>query len=314
MASASVSMSSSSGSTLGFEDYSLYSNMSDDQLLQLAIERSLMEGCTSTPAAEPPRAPQTAAPPARPNAVIRRRPPARIPEHEPEPPPCPSNPPRANRFVDDAVNMAHPPVLGLCKHLCQDTLCGLSSAFNTIIPARLQDRLYQLNVPDPTCRWIIDFLSGRKQHVRMGRRVSDHRTISTGAPQGCVLFPLLFSLYTNHCTSSHKSVKLLKFVDDTTLIGLTFGGDESAYRREIDILLTWCSDNNLELNAAKTVEIVVDFKRNPASLAPIILHDIPVNTVESLRFRGTIISHDLNWEHNISSLIKKAHQRMFFLR
>ncbi|KAK0133040.1 hypothetical protein N1851_031599 [Merluccius polli] len=38
------------------------------------------------------------------------------------------------------------------------------------------------------------------------------------SPQSCVLSPLLFSLYTNSCTSSHQSVKLLKFADDTTLI------------------------------------------------------------------------------------------------
>src|SRR4029434_4191131 len=83
------------------------------------------------------------------------------------------------------------------------------SAFNTIIPALLQDKLYQLSVPDSTCRWITDFLSDRRQHVKMVKYVSESRTISTGSPQGCILSPLLFSLYTNSCTSSHQSVKLL---------------------------------------------------------------------------------------------------------
>ena len=72
-------------------------------------------------------------------------------------------------------------------------------------------------------------------------------------PQGCVLPPLLFSLYTNSCTSSHQSVKLLKFADDTTFIWLVSDGDESAYRWEIDHLATWYNQNNLELNALKTV-------------------------------------------------------------
>ena len=38
-----------------------------------------------------------------------------------------------------------------------------SSAFYTIIPALLQDKLSQLNVPDSACRWIADFLSDRKR-------------------------------------------------------------------------------------------------------------------------------------------------------
>ncbi len=224
---------------------------------------------------------------------------------------------RANRSVDDAVNIALHFIL---QHLdCSGTYVRIlfvdfSSAFNTIIPALLQDKLSQLNVPDSTCRWIIDFLSDRKQHVRMGKHVSDPRTISTGSPQGCVLSPLLFSLYTNNCTSYHESVKLLKFADDTTLIGLISDGDESAYRWEIDHLVTWCNQHNLELNAVKTVEMVIDFRKNPAPPAPIILCNSPVETVDSVRFLGTIITQDLKWKLNISSLIKKAQQRMYFLR
>ncbi|KAK3506397.1 hypothetical protein QTP70_001791 [Hemibagrus guttatus] len=71
----------------------------------------------------------------------------------------------------------------------------------------------------------------RHQLVKLGKFTSNSRTTSTGAPQGCVLSPLHFSLYTNDCTSTDPSVKLLKFADDTTVIGLIQDGDESAYRQ-----------------------------------------------------------------------------------
>ncbi|KAK9535829.1 hypothetical protein VZT92_008184 [Zoarces viviparus] len=103
----------------------------------------------------------------------------------------------------------------------------------------------------------------------LGKHVSSSRTTSTSSPQGCVLSLLLFSLYTNSCTSSHQSTKLLKFADDTTLIGLLSGRDESAYRWETEHLVTWCGLNNLELNTLKTVEMVVDFRKNVAPHAPI---------------------------------------------
>ena len=40
----------------------------------------------------------------------------------------------------------------------------------------------------------------------------------------------------------------------------------------------------------------------------------PMATVEGFRFLGTIISQDLKWEQNISSILKKAQQQMYFLR
>ena len=89
-----------------------------------------------------------------------------------------------------------------------------SSVFNTIVPEILHQKLTQFEVPVTTCQWIISFLIDRQQHVRLGSISSKTRSISTGAPQGCVLSPLLFSIYTNDCTSKNPSVKLLKFADD----------------------------------------------------------------------------------------------------
>uniref|UniRef100_A0AAV2J3M0 Alkylated DNA repair protein AlkB homologue 8 N-terminal domain-containing protein n=1 Tax=Knipowitschia caucasica TaxID=637954 RepID=A0AAV2J3M0_KNICA len=113
---------------------------------------------------------------------------------------------------------------------------------------------------------------------------------------------------------SHDSVKLIKFADDTTLIGLISNNDESAYRREVDRLVSWCSGNNLELNAQKTVEMIVDFRKSTVPPPPPSVMDSPITSVESFRFLGTTITQDLKWEPTISSLIKKAQQRMYFLR
>ncbi len=161
---------------------------------------------------------------------------------------------RANRSVDDAVNMGLHFIL---QHLDNSgtyvriLFVDFSSTFNTIIPTLLQTKLTQLLVPSSICQWITSFLTDRQQLVKLGKFMSDSHIISTGAPQGCILSPLLFSLYTNDCTSKDPSVKLLKFEDDTTLIGLIQDSDESAYRQEIKELAVWCSLNNLELKYAQ---------------------------------------------------------------
>lgn len=97
-----------------------------------------------------------------------------------------------------------------------------SSAFNTILPPILEQQPALLQVPD--CRWITNFSTNRTQMVKLGRNISSSRSTCVGSPQGCVLSPLLSSLYTNSCVSLHSSVKLLKFAD-TTLVGVTSNGE-----------------------------------------------------------------------------------------
>ncbi|XDV31630.1 hypothetical protein PO909_002597 [Leuciscus waleckii] len=104
------------------------------------------------------------------------------------------------------------------------------------------------------------------------------------APQGCVLSPLLYSLYTNDCTSHTDSVKMFKFADDTTVVGLIAGDDDVAYR-----------------------------KRGKSS-QPLHINGEVVERVDSFRFLGTTISSSLKWDDNITNITKKAHQRLFFLR
>ncbi len=137
---------------------------------------------------------------------------------------------RANRSLDDAVKMGLHYVL---QHLDRPgtyvriLFVDFSSAFKTIIPNLLLPKLTQISVPTSVCQWITSFLTDRQQLVRLVKFSSSTCTISTGAPQGCVLSPLFFSLYTNDYTSKDPSVKLLKFADDTILIGLIQDGDET---------------------------------------------------------------------------------------
>ncbi len=110
------------------------------------------------------------------------------------------------------------------------------------------------------------------------------------------------------------SVKLLKSADDTTLIGLIRDGNESAYRQEVKELAVWCSLNNLELNTLKRVEMIVDFRRNPPALPRLTITNSTVTAVESFGFLSSTISQDLKWDNHIESMVKKAQQRLYFLR
>ncbi len=195
-----------------------------------------------------------------------------------------------------------------------DKTVDYSSAFNTIVPATLVAKLQTLGLNRSLCSWILDFLTGRSQVVRMGNNTSSPLILNTGAPQGCVLSPLLYSLYTHDCTATHSSNVIVKFADDTTVIGLITDNDETAYREEVSTLTKWCQENHLSLNIDKTKELVVDYRRQSREHTPITIDKTPVERVNSFKFLGVHITEDLTWSAHTDAVLKKAHQRLFFLR
>ena len=75
-----------------------------------------------------------------------------------------------------------------------------SSAFNTIVPVPSKliiIKLEALGLNPSLCNWVLDFLTGRPQVVKVGNNISTSLTLNTGAPKGCVLSPLLYSLFTH---------------------------------------------------------------------------------------------------------------------
>ena len=91
-----------------------------------------------------------------------------------------------------------------------------SSAFNTIVPSKLINKLRALGLNTSLCNWILDSLMGCPQVVRVGNNTSATLILNTGAPQGCVLSPLLYSLFTHNCLAKHDFNTTIKFADDTS--------------------------------------------------------------------------------------------------
>ncbi|XP_061590888.1 uncharacterized protein LOC133456429 [Cololabis saira] len=162
-----------------------------------------------------------------------------------------------------------------------------SSAFNTIIPDILITKLTTIGLPPLTCAWIRNFLTNRPQTVRLGPHRSSTRLLSTGSPQGCVLSPLLYSLYTNDCSPTHNNL-IVKFSDDTTVVGLI------------------SKENNLTLNTGKTKEIIVNFRKQNTDPDPLYINGQRVERVHSFRFLGLLISDSISWSENINAITKKG--------
>ncbi len=112
---------------------------------------------------------------------------------------------RSNCSTDDAIAFTLHTALSHLENkntYVRMLFVDYSLAFNTIVPATLVAKLQTLGLNRSLCSWILDFLTGRSQVVRMGNNTSSPLILNTGAPQGCVLSPLLYSLYTHDCTAT----------------------------------------------------------------------------------------------------------------
>ncbi|KAK3506942.1 hypothetical protein QTP70_031710, partial [Hemibagrus guttatus] len=185
-----------------------------------------------------------------------------------------------------------------------------SSAFNTIIPQHLIEKLSLLGLNTSLYNWIMDFLTGRPQSVRIWNNFTSTTMLSTGAPQGCVLSPLL----THNCALLHSSNHIVKFADDTTVVGLISKIEESAYREEVQHLTAWSKANSLSLNVDKTKEMVVDFRRAQSDHSQLFIDGSSVEIINSTKFLGVHLAENFTWSLNTTSISKKAQQRLYFPR
>ena len=113
-----------------------------------------------------------------------------------------------------------------------------------------------------------------------------------------MLSPLLYSLFINDCTVRHDFNTIIKFADDTTVVGLITDNDETAYREEVRDLAIWYQDNNRSLNVIKTKEMIVHYRKKRKEHAPIPIDEAAVEQVESFKFLGVHITNKLSWSQH----------------
>ncbi|KAK0135164.1 RNA-directed DNA polymerase from mobile element jockey [Merluccius polli] len=219
--------------------------------------------------------------------------------------------------VDDAVlhlmHRAHTH-LDKSRGTVRILFLDFSSAFNTIQPPLLLDKLARMQVDPRLVTWISSYLTDRTQYVRLKDITSDTVVSSTGAPQGTVLAPLLFTLYTSDFSYNSESCHIQKFADDTAIMGCIREDQEEEYRSLVRDFVVWCHANHLQLNTSKTKELVIDFgkSRPPPQLVQIEGADVEV--VSSYRYLGLVLDNKLDWSKNTDHLYRKGQSRLYFLR
>ena len=90
-------------------------------------------------------------------------------------------------------------------------------------------------------------------------------------------------------------------------------GTDGAFARAVAQYAAQCDADDLSLNAKKTKELVVDFRKSADVLPPIMIKNEPIERVSEYKYLGTVVQEDLKWTQHITSQVKKATKRLYHL-
>ena len=197
-------------------------------------------------------------------------------------------------------------------------LLDLSAAFDTIDHGILLRRLEErFGITGAALSWISSYLSDRKEVVRIGQSLSQERQLCYGVPQGSVLGPLLFTLYTSQLGDVIRElgVQYHLYADDTQLY-LAFNPRHQPSIEEAVTLLRscvgdvwgWMQDNYLQLNPDKTEIILISTKPGlqTCNIEHLSVATTQVSLSSSVKNLGVIFDSCLRMEEHVNAVCKTA--------
>lgn len=189
-----------------------------------------------------------------------------------------------------------------------------SKAFDRVNHKCLIHKMRVLGVHGKLLMWLESYLSGRMQIVRVHNFKSFEIQIPSGVPQGSHLGPLLFNVYINDIASCFLHTRFLMFADDLKFY-MRVGSTEDCLKVQSDLnrLVSWCTQNGMELNVHKCHLMVFSRCRSPIQFI-YCANGNPLNTVSQIKDLGVILDSQLSYIPHIYTAVSKSLQILGFIK
>lgn len=161
---------------------------------------------------------------------------------------------------------------------------------------------------------ISSFLTERVQQVKIENIVSDPLDVKNGVPQGSILGPLLFTIYTLRFYLVLKNCLYHLYADDTQLyfsfIASEYKIAEKKINEDLERILEISTNHCLKLNASKSSIMLIGNRNLTSNLSNdfnIKIAGEKIPTVQKCKSLGIIIDTELRFKDHVSSILKKAY-------
>ena len=197
------------------------------------------------------------------------------------------------------------------------TLLDLSAAFDTVDHEILFSTLQtHFGIFGTALSWFKSYLSNRTQSVFIDNQKSDSKILVFGVPQGSVLGPILFLMYTKPLLQSidNQNIKNQSFADDTQLYRSSKPSDVTESIKNIETCIQgvkgWMGENKLKLNDDKTEVLLFHSKKSFSRISKpdhLQVGSSNISFSPSARNLGFIISEDMSLDAHISHICRTAY-------
>ena len=182
-------------------------------------------------------------------------------------------------------------------------------AFDSVPHKRLLNKLKAYGISGNLLDWIADFLSDRKQRVKVNNSVSSEKKVTSCIPQGSILGPVLFIIFINDFPENVQSTCKV-FADDTKIYNVTKNHD--IIQNDINALFEWSRTWQLNFNLAKCCVLHIGNKNECYEYYMEDGKKIECTTEE--KDVGVTFSTDLKFDIHINKICNKANQLAGLMR
>jgi len=187
-------------------------------------------------------------------------------------------------------------------------------AFDCVSHKILSSKLkHRFGVEGHLLYWLTDYLNQRSQITVVNSAQSKKLKVTCGIPQGSVLGPCLFSLYTNDMPDAVSSGTLFLYADDTTVycIGSTIDEACSLLNKALN---EWCVTNSLTPHSTKCEAMLLHRSSFTWPHPLITIGSTTISWVHHTRLLGVIIDHKLTWSKHLSDLKRNFSKKLNLLK